>query len=210
MSATPTRNIYLFEGPIVFVAKLLTGCFFLVTKTFQNSKLFLLTGTIVIQVFLLDNDGAVVPPLQHNGLVRAGHLVAAVLHVALGGLLADAAPQARLAALPVQLLERVIESVLLERFQVPELHSADVAGEELVGRKTSPVVLLPVLDVSRTVPVALAALLADERLLHGVERADVLQGSVLLQQPDRGEGGHARWTAEHLLAEERRVDEAHL
>jgi hypothetical protein len=69
MSATPTLNIYLFEGPIVFVAKLLTGCFFLVTKTFQNSKLFLLTGTIVIQVLLLDNDGAVVPPLQHNGLV---------------------------------------------------------------------------------------------------------------------------------------------
>jgi hypothetical protein len=88
------------------------------------------------------------------------------------------------------------------RYGVPELHAADVAGEELVGGKSGPVVLLPVLDVGRTVAVTLAALLAGEGLVvAGLTR--VLEDGVALEEPTRGEAREADAAAAREAGETR-------
>lgn len=88
--------------------------------------------------------------------------------------------------------------MLLKRFKVPKLHTADVAGEEFVGRETSAVILFAMLDVGRAVPVALAALLADERLVVAGRLRRVLQRGVALQQPRGRERGQAHAAAAPL------------
>lgn len=141
-------------------------------------------GQLVAGVFLLYVDGV------HHGfvfvdgdrLVRARHLVVAAFD--------ERDVRVRcfwfgsVRVLPMESLQGVIQSVFLKGFEVPELHAADVAGEQLVRRETRPVVLLPVLDVRRAVSVALATLFADERFVDRAQGADVLQGGVLLQQPN--------------------------
>lgn len=71
-------------------------------------------------------------------------------------------------------------------------------------------VLFAVLDVSRPVPVALPALITDERLVYGPQTSHVLEGGVLFQQPHRGEGSHADGTSVDLFPEQRRMHQAHL
>ena len=70
----------------------------------------------------------------------------------------------------MQPLDGVIEPVFLEGFQVLELHAADLAAERFLARKASRVILLLVLGEGRQILVALAALLALERLFTRSER----------------------------------------
>ena len=134
----------------------------------------------------------------------AGRLAAAALvrarhgRLAVGGRCSHPAPTSLLAVEP---LERVVQPVLLERLQVAELHAAHVAGEELVGRDPAPAAtaagLPPVmLRQHRPVPAAgvpalLPAQPAQVRLVVVDRQVRVLQGGVLLQQPDGREVGHA-------------------
>ena len=159
----------------------------------------------------LDGDGLLLDLVDGDRLVGTGHLVAAVLHGHVGGLLLGVATVVgQVRVLPVEALQRVVQPVFLERLEVPELHPADVAGEEFVGRQSSAVVLFAVLHVGGTVPIALPALLADEGLVDGAQGAYVLEGGVLFQQPDGGKGGHAGRAPEHFFPQEGRVDEADL
>lgn len=89
--------------------------------------------------------------------------------------------RAGLSALAVETLQSVVEPMLLERLEVSELHTANVASEELVGWESRAVVLFSVFDVGGSVAVALTTLLADEGFLVRPRR--VLQGGVALQQP---------------------------
>jgi len=109
----------------------------------------------------------------------------------------------------------------------PELHAAYVAREQFVGRQTGPVVLFAVLEIGRTVTVALTALVALERFLVAAVAAvaahrltGVLQRRVLFQEPrgretrqadgapDQAPAGHFvagahAWSDEALLLEHR-------
>lgn len=94
----------------------------------------------------------------------------------------------------------------------PELHSAYVAREQLVGRQSGSVVLFAVLEISRPVTVALAALVTLERFFVTAVAAvtthwlsGVLEGRVLFQEPCGRETGQAdgapdQTSAGHLVA----------
>lgn len=84
----------------------------------------------------------------------------------------------------------MVQAMLLERFQVAELHAAHVAREQLVGRQAGPMVLLAMLHIRRPVAIRLAALLTDERLLvvTGAAKVRMLQCGMLLEQPHGRKG----------------------
>lgn len=142
----------------------------------------LLSRVLVERPLLARVGGGVAARLHLGRLPRAGHLVAP-----LGG----GRHRRRRAALrlrgALQPFQRVVQPVLLERLEIPELHPADVAGEQLVGWEAGTMVLLPVLHVRGAVAVALAALLAGEGLVVA-RLAGVLEQRVPFQQP----GGRKR------------------
>lgn len=146
----------------------------------------LLSGVLVERpprLLLARIGGGVAARLHLGRLPRARHLVAPL---GCGRNRRRGAALGRLRR-PLQPFQRVVQPVLLERLQIPELHPANVAGEQLVGREAGAVILLPMLHVRGTVAVALAALLAGERLVVA-RLAGVLEQRVPFQQP----GGRKR------------------
>lgn len=99
--------------------------------------------------------------------------------------------------------------MFFEGLEVAELHAADIAGEEFVGGEAGAVVLFAVLNVSGSVPVALAALFADEGLLIAGGVGGVLQGRVALEEPGGGEGGEADPAAAALRVQQVAAGVAH-
>lgn len=91
--------------------------------------------------------------------------------------------------------------------RLPELHSTHITRKQLIRGQSRPVILLSVLHIRRPVPITLAALFAHKRFINGTQRAYMLEGGVLFQQPDGGKSSGARAATEHFLPEEGRMHE---
>uniref|UniRef100_A0A182T8N0 Uncharacterized protein n=1 Tax=Anopheles maculatus TaxID=74869 RepID=A0A182T8N0_9DIPT len=91
----------------------------------------------------------------------------------------------------------MVETVLLERLQIPELHATDVTRKQFVGRHaTTPARLGTVMFgqygtvAAARVPALLSAESAQVRLIVVDRQMRMLQSRVLLQQPHGRKVGH--------------------